>query len=52
MTPGRKGLAEMVGKVPSWVQFKEKERVEVRGLAGSIRLFMAICYKCISTEIF
>ncbi|KAK9868031.1 hypothetical protein WJX84_002145 [Apatococcus fuscideae] len=28
VTPGRKGLAEMVGKVPSWVQFKEKERVE------------------------
>ncbi len=33
LTPGRKGLAEMVGKVPSWVQFKEKERVEVSTVA-------------------
>ena len=27
--PGLKGLKEMLGHVPSWISYEEKERVEV-----------------------
>ena len=32
MTPGTKGLKKLLGTVPSWVTFQEKEKVEVRNL--------------------
>lgn len=28
--PGLKGLKELLGHVPSWISYEEKERVEVR----------------------
>ena len=28
--PGLKGLKELLGEVPSWISYEEKERVEVR----------------------
>ena len=28
--PGRKGMMELLGQVPSWITFQEKERVVVR----------------------
>ncbi len=31
--PGLKGLKELLGDVPSWVSYEEKERVEVRALS-------------------
>ena len=30
MTPGTKGLKKLLGAVPSWVTFQEREKVEVR----------------------
>ena len=30
LTPGRKGLREALGHVPSWIQFSDREKVEVR----------------------
>ena len=33
--PGLKGLKELLGHVPSWVSYEEKERVEVRTVATS-----------------
>ena len=29
MTPGTKGLKKLLGTVPSWITFQEKEKVEV-----------------------
>ena len=30
LTPGRKGLREALGHVPSWISFTDREKVEVR----------------------
>lgn len=30
LIPGRKGLRNVLGDVPSWVAFQDKEKVEVR----------------------
>jgi hypothetical protein len=32
LIPGRKGLRHVLGDVPSWVAFQDKEKVEVRRL--------------------
>lgn len=32
--PGLKGLKELLGTVPSWVHYEERERVDVRPYPG------------------
>ena len=32
--PGLKGLKEMLGTVPAWIHYEEKERVEVSQTVG------------------
>ena len=36
LTPGRKGLREALGHVPSWIQFSDREKVEVWSRAGAL----------------
>ena len=39
--PGLKGLKELLGHVPSWVSYEEKERVEVSAVATRVIRLMA-----------
>jgi hypothetical protein len=33
--PGLKGMKEILGTVPSWIQYEERERVEVRHIPAT-----------------
>ena len=49
LSPGQKGLTKLLGGVPSWVTFQDKEKVEVShgpSICWSLLLMRTTCSLC------